>query len=608
MDVPENYYEDLEGPEEERRPKRSLHSPPGSLKERQCRLVYNPCEHTSKAFEHLRDMRESNKLCDVMITVGEQAFNAHKVILAACSPYFDAMFSGEMLESQASEVAIKDFDSHAIRDLVNFCYTSSIIIDLNNVLDVLPAASLLQMAGVQDACCSFLGSQLHPSNCLGILKFADMHSCVGLWKKSTMFMQQRFPEVALHEEFLELTFEEMQRIISDSNLNVRGEEQVYEATMSWIKHKIEERKPFLSDLLKCVRMPLMSATYLSREVHRETLVMENFAGRGLLIEAMDYHLQKHYMRDGTSVKKTVSTTPRRCPGLEYLFAMGGSGPPVFEDDPYLDICECFDVEKHEWRPVAPMSIRRSGLRVASAGGYLFAIGGFSASDTKALALVDRYDPMTDSWRLVSSMNSPRRSFAVAVLNGFTYALGGINGGTYYDSVERYCPRSNKWTFVQPMSVERRAVCAAALDGYVYAAGGHDGEGLLDTVERYNPQRDTWTIVTHLSSPRCLGALLALKGCLYAVGGYDGASVLQTLQKYNPRTDQWTTRAPLPIQRSGFGSAVVDGFLFLAGGCNNLSKVKSVDRYDADKDEWDSIANMTLRRSGLAVGVAPAFLY
>ena len=128
------------------------------------------------------------------------------------------------------------------------------------------------------------------------------------------------------------------------------------------------------------------------------------------------------------------------------------------------------MEKDEWRQVASMSVRRSGLRVASIGGYLYAIGGFSAADTKALALVDRYDPMTDSWRLVASMNCARRSFAVAVLNGYIYAMGGINGGTYYDNVERYCPRSNKWSFVQSMSVERRAVCAAALDKYVYVAG------------------------------------------------------------------------------------------------------------------------------------------
>ena len=37
-----------------------------------------------------------------------------------------------------------------------------------NVQSLLPAANLLQLGDVRDACCEFLQSQLHPTNCLGI--------------------------------------------------------------------------------------------------------------------------------------------------------------------------------------------------------------------------------------------------------------------------------------------------------------------------------------------------------------------------------------------------------------------------------------------------------
>jgi len=52
----------------------------------------NP-NHASTAFDALSKMRQSNELCDVIINVDDKVLiPAHKVILAAISPYFQAMF------------------------------------------------------------------------------------------------------------------------------------------------------------------------------------------------------------------------------------------------------------------------------------------------------------------------------------------------------------------------------------------------------------------------------------------------------------------------------------------------------------------------------------
>ncbi len=52
-------------------------------------------------------IRKLHDLCDVVITVGSRKIFAHKVILAACSPYFRAMFTGALAESSQTEVTIR---------------------------------------------------------------------------------------------------------------------------------------------------------------------------------------------------------------------------------------------------------------------------------------------------------------------------------------------------------------------------------------------------------------------------------------------------------------------------------------------------------------------
>ena len=62
-------------------------------------------------------------------------------MLAAASPYFRAMFTGEMTESKQSEVTMKDVDDVAVELLVDFMYTSKITVEENNVQTLLPAGN-----------------------------------------------------------------------------------------------------------------------------------------------------------------------------------------------------------------------------------------------------------------------------------------------------------------------------------------------------------------------------------------------------------------------------------------------------------------------------------
>lgn len=156
----------------------------------------------------------------------------------------DMLFpADEMSESRQTHITLHDIDPQALDQLVQFAYTAEIVVGEGNVQvrrgahgrlparsssaslalqptraslpspcppqTLLPAASLLQLNGVRDACCKFLLSQLDPSNCLGIRGFADTHSCSDLLKAAHRYVLQHFVDVAKTEEFMLLPLKQV---------------------------------------------------------------------------------------------------------------------------------------------------------------------------------------------------------------------------------------------------------------------------------------------------------------------------------------------------------------------------------------------------------------
>lgn len=83
-------------------------------------------EYGLKLLAGLNQLRQESVLCDVTIRVGNRYFEAHKVILAAASSYFKAMFVEDMLEAQVKEVELKEVGEEAFNDVLNYIYTGMI--------------------------------------------------------------------------------------------------------------------------------------------------------------------------------------------------------------------------------------------------------------------------------------------------------------------------------------------------------------------------------------------------------------------------------------------------------------------------------------------------
>ena len=59
-------------------------------------LHHKTRDHSAAGFSAMNRMRINSQLCDVKLRSGMTIVSAHKVVLAAVSPYFHAMFNGEL--------------------------------------------------------------------------------------------------------------------------------------------------------------------------------------------------------------------------------------------------------------------------------------------------------------------------------------------------------------------------------------------------------------------------------------------------------------------------------------------------------------------------------
>lgn len=71
----------------------------------------------------INKMRLRADFCDVKLKVGTRVFRVHRLVLAASSPYFSALFSGGMSEADKEEVQILGVETEVFEVLLDFIYT-----------------------------------------------------------------------------------------------------------------------------------------------------------------------------------------------------------------------------------------------------------------------------------------------------------------------------------------------------------------------------------------------------------------------------------------------------------------------------------------------------
>lgn len=552
-------------------------------------------EMYKKSYTIFNELRSKCQLCDVALVMENRKLSAHKVILAATIPYFRGMFTLDLMEANMKEINIEEMNYETVDALLSFAYTGELRISTSNVQSLMMGANFFQMLEVVQHCADFLMTRLHPSNAISIRDFCKMmcvEKCIA--EKTSDYIQKHFTAVAKECDFKKLSLEDAVELLKIDDLYVDSEEQIFQAAMDWLKFD-KSRHEHAAKILLCVRLPLLSPTYLSSAVASNSIIKKDIPCRDLIDEAKDYHL----LPECRASLKSFKCTPRKSqqiPGL--IVAIGG----LMHQSQSKSSVEIYNPLQKKWSSIEGVVTLRTRVGVAVHQRQVYAIGGFNGQDR--MDLVEKFDYDTSKWRKLSPLIRKRSALAAAFVSDRLYVCGGYDGNHSLSTMEMYDIKKNVWESGPSMDNQRSAAGVTVVDKHIYVCGGHDGMQIFATVERLDTETLQWERVPSMIQQRCRFGAATYKGKIYVAGGYDGTSFLKSVEVFDPKEGKWAPVSGMNMRRSRVSLVATTEGLFAVAGFDGENNLCSMEQYDEVTDSWSIATPLTCHEGGVGVGVIP----
>ena len=227
----------------------------------------------STVVERLSHLYNNDEMSDVTFLVRDTNSNsccripAHKFILSASSPVFNAMFNGPMAETR-SEIEITDCENNeCLLEFLKFIYSDRIDLNWDNSFNILYLAKKYMIPPLSTYCSEFLSKVLTKENVLAILQQSVKLDEPNLMSRCLEFIHPVISQLIEMEAFLYLDFDILKIILQEDRLQI-PEFKLFLAVEKWCIGKVSERemtdcpeskREILSDAIYLIRFPCMTS-------------------------------------------------------------------------------------------------------------------------------------------------------------------------------------------------------------------------------------------------------------------------------------------------------------------------------------------------------------
>ncbi|XP_026544617.1 kelch-like protein 6 [Notechis scutatus] len=461
----------------------------------------------------LKHVHHRPELCDATLIAGGKRFPCNRALLAAISPYFQAVFSSGFKESRDGEVLLEDMDPAVLQNLLGYLYSGELAFSPAGAEDLFIAASRLQLSPALTLISRFLTERISPENCLRLYTLGHDHNHPALLQGALRYLGLHFGLLFEHQDFLQLDLRALTCLLSSDHLAVASEMEVFQAVQRWVRAEPSERLPLLKMLLGCVRFPLLSQEEVA-QVQAETELL----GQPLEVRWQDL--------DGAG-RLQASGGLRRGMYQETIVCIK---VPRLRD--ILSVSEDMDSYMECLNPATGSRMKLPALELVALPGCsvlehrLYISGGKHADGSYSCALHE-YNSLANRWTQLPAMSTPRSVHMFLTCKQKLFALSGWNDAGPLASAESFDVAQQLWASIASLPIVLRFSASVPYKNKLYLIGGDadSDEVVYKGLLIYDTHLDTWAQVPLEFSLHGAAAVTMETG-ICVIGGFFSRKVTQ----------------------------------------------------------------------------------
>ena len=543
---------------------------------------------------------------DVTLAIQDaKEFKAHRRVLSEASPFFERLLKSDMKESIEGVIHLEMTNEQCLGDILEFVYTGHVQISAaeeNGARDLITMSDYLVLPRLKAVAGKHLVKDLKISNSVSFYQFGVKYQCDELIFETRNFIHANFMHVAQTEEFLSLSCEEIKMWISNDNISVTAEEDVFKVILRWVNRNKLVRKKYFPELFSEVRLVYVSREFLYSDVMTSEFVISDEHSVGLVKDALKVIESKDFQQRSIRPRKSLEMP------VMVICVQGFSR----QEDNML--C-CYYPLEDKWSKFNGTAPPNIGEIIPCRGKlyfHLFPDEDVGVRERRLLC----YEPLSNCWSSLPYEDRRTVTKIFAMSDEAIYALvaedilccpdctslylrkipGPCSKTPHLSFLRKYKPETNSWEDITSFDLDcnsRSGVCIVAKDNFVYFIGGgycspvrHE---ILASADRYDLINDTWENLANLQLSRWYARATATHHKIFVVGGVKGDLLAESCEMYDEDTKEWHFVARLrktPFDHYNPTLLGVDNKLYclirLICAWNRKDKI---DCYDFEKNEW-----------------------